>query len=66
MTPTFQLNFRLFSPNRDTCVLIEKYLILFYITSFMDDKRTLESFGNIIILEFLLSWNLVDSVFTED
>ena len=32
----------------------------------MDDKGILDTFGNILLLIFLLLWDLVNPIFTED
>ena len=66
MIPTFTLNYIFFSPNRFPRILIEKYLHLLCATSFMYEKGTLYSFGDLFIFIFSLWWDLVDPIFTED
>ena len=66
MTPTCLLNYRLFRPNRVTQVPIVKELHLFCVSSSMTDEVTLESFGNLLILNFLMLYDLVDPTFNED
>ena len=62
----FLLNDILFRPNRVTHAPIIKDLCQFFVASFMYDQGRLESFVNIILLGFYLSWDLVDPTFTED
>ena len=65
MTPTLLLTSRLFRKNRVTNDPIAKYLHSFFVESFMIYEGTLESFGNLLILEFSLSWDLVDPALTD-
>ena len=66
MRPTCLLNYRLFRTNRVTQVPIVKELHLFCVSSSMTDEVTLESFGNLLILNFLMLYDLVDPTFNED
>ena len=51
-------------PNRVTSVPIEKELHSFCDSSFVSEKLKLVSLGNILILEFALSWDLFYYTFT--
>ena len=51
-------------PNRVTRVPIEKDLHSFCDSSFVSEKLKLASLGNILLLEFALSWDLVYPTFT--
>ena len=64
MTPNFPFNSRFFGPNMVTCVLIAKYLCLFCVISLISDDSKLASFGNVLLLDFYLSRDIVDPTFT--
>ena len=60
----FSVELQIVQANRDTQNSIVKDLHSFYAIYLVADKKTLESFGNLLLLGFSLLWDLFDPTFT--
>ena len=66
MTQNFPLNSRSIMPNRATRLRIVKYLRSFLSCPLWLMKVHYTNFVNILLLDFFLSWDLVDLVFADN
>ena len=66
MTPTFPFNSRLFRPNMVTLIPIVKYFHSFFVAYFMADVGVIKTLVNLLLLKFLMLWDLGCPTFTED